>query len=252
MNMQKYTSLRTGIAALCSLLCFFTLQAAAQSGSDHNKVEFFGGYSIASVQPNVKAISEFGMTFSPCSPDATPFLGENFQTSFCKRGLFQGFDTSVTYNVNRYVGIKGNVTGHFRSKPYTDDIAGSLETITRKESVVNYLVGLQVKDNAKKGRIKPFAHALFGAATYNYKATNVAPTAPQDNFEITAKTTAFAMKFGGGIDVRVNRRMDVRLIEFDYNPVLIRDFPLVGDPFGAVQHNKTANNFTFGFGVVFH
>ncbi|MEZ5421989.1 MAG: outer membrane beta-barrel protein [Pyrinomonadaceae bacterium] len=256
MTTKTRTSHATYVLLLLGLLCFCSLEATAQAttkrGDDYNKVEFYGGYSIASVQPNVKEISEFGMTFSPCSPDATPILGQNFQTSFCKRATFNGFDTSLTYNVSRYIGIKGNISGHFKSKPYTDDIAGAAETVTRKEHYINYLVGLQVKDNSRSARFKPFGHFLVGAATYNYKATNDAPTRPSDNFQITAKTTAFAMKFGGGIDVKVHKRIDLRVIEVNYNPVFIRDYSLVGDPYGAIPHTRNANNFTFGFGIVIH
>lgn len=60
------------------------------------------------------------------------------------------------------------------------------------------------------------------------------------------------MKFGGGIDVKVHKQIDLRLIEVNYNPVFIRDYALVGDPYGAIPHTRNANNFTFGFGIVIH
>jgi hypothetical protein len=47
---------------------------------------------------------------------------------------------------------------------------------------------------------------------------------PADNFTTRDKVTSFAMKLGGGIDVRVNRKVDIRLVEFDYNPIFTRDF----------------------------
>jgi hypothetical protein len=61
------------------------------------------------------------------------------------------------------------------------------------------------------------------------------------------------MKLGGGIDVRVHRRIDLRLIEVDYNPIFTRDYIVSGNPF-TVIHTKArrANNLTIGFGIAFH
>ena len=66
--------------------------ALAQSSDDYNKVEFYGGYSRASVQPNIEASTAFVTTFEQCSANATDILGKNFQTSFCHRRGFNGFD----------------------------------------------------------------------------------------------------------------------------------------------------------------
>lgn len=228
--------------------------ASAQSSDDYNKVEFYGGYSRANVQPNTKTINFTGTDLSPCSNEAAVFLGKNFQTSFCQRRGFNGFDTSITYNFTRYLGIKGNVTGHYNSDRFTDNIFGSTETIDTKKRIYNYLVGVQVKDNRKEARFKPFAHALAGAATYNFTGVNTAPDVPLDNYTLRSKNvTSFAMKLGGGIDVRAGRRIDIRLVGVDYNPVFTRDFAFTGGPFPPViQQGKTAHNFTIGFGIAFH
>jgi len=252
MNTRK---LRISGLLLTIFAAIFSSTAIAQNqgnSDDYNKVEGYGGYSLANVQSNVKAIEEFGMTLDPCSAEATPILGPNYQTSFCKRPTFNGFDASVTYNFTRYVGVKGNITGHFRSHPYTDEVAGAPETITKKERITNFLFGVQIKDNSKKTRFKPFFHVLAGAARYKLTATNVAPAAPMDEFKIDLAKTVFAMKVGGGIDVRVNRRVDIRLFEINYNPLFFRNYAVTGDPYGAFQQSRTTNNFTFGFGIAFH
>ena len=66
--------------------------------------------------------------------------------------------------------------------------------------------------------------------------------------------TSFALKLGGGIDLRAGRRIDVRAVEFDYNPVFARDrgFRTLSGPFTFRAAGKTAQNFTVGFGVVIH
>lgn len=56
------------------------------------------------------------------------------------------------------------------------------------------------------------------------------------------------MVFGAGIDVKVSKRVDIRIIQFDYNPIFFReqdfdDFTLAG---------RTQNNFRIGVGIVIH
>ncbi|MGI8656874.1 MAG: outer membrane beta-barrel protein [Pyrinomonadaceae bacterium] len=226
--------------------------ASAQSSDDYNKVEFYGGYSYNRVQPNAEASTAFGTTFAQCSSEATDILGKNFQTSFCHRRGFNGFDTSITYNFNRYFGIKANVTGHSKTDKFVDTFDGTAETLKTTDRVYNFLVGVQVKDNRKEARFKPFAHALFGAARNTFKGVNTSPI-PFDNFTLRSKVTSFAMKLGGGIDVRVHRRIDLRLVEVDYNPIFTRDFDVAGSPFSSItQKSRKANNVTIGFGIIIH
>lgn len=231
-------------------LCAF--QAFAQTSTDYNKVEFYGGYSRASVQPNARSGSAFGSTFAPCSSTATDILGKNFQTFFCQRHGYNGFDTSITYNFSRYLGVKANITRHSTTIPFVDTFDGTAETNTVTERIYNFLGGVQVKDNSKTARFKPFAHALVGAARNARNEVNTSPI-PLDNFTNRSKVTSFAMKLGGGLDVRVHRRIDLRLIEVDYNPIFTRDYDVSGNPFTAIHTNaKRANNITIGFGITFH
>jgi opacity protein-like surface antigen len=226
--------------------------ALAQSSDDYNKVEFYGGYSYNRVQSNAKSSTAFGTTFENCSRAATDIIGRNFQTYFCQRHSFNGFDTSITYNLNRYFGVKANVTGHSKTIPFTDVFDGTAETNTVTERIYNFLGGVQVKNNGRDARLKPFAHVLVGAARNSRREVNTSPI-PLDNFTNRSKVTSFAMKLGGGLDVRLNRRFDVRLIEFDYNPIFTRDYIVSGNPFDAIHvKGRTAHNFTIGFGIAFH
>lgn len=228
-------------------------QGLAQNSNDYNKIEFYGGFSHNRVQPNTETFTAFGSTLEPCSSAATPILGANYQTSFCRRSGFNGFDASITYNFNRYIGIKSNVSGHYISDQFVDTFDGSTETLNRRVRIYNYLIGVQVKDNLKTKRFKPFAHALIGAANYNFRGVNTAPNVPADNYTLRAKVTSLAAKLGGGIDVRVNRRIDLRLVEVDYNPVFTRDYNVTGSPFSAItQKSKTMNNITIGIGIAIH
>jgi hypothetical protein len=224
----------------------------AQGSDDYNKVEFYSGYSHARVQSNVETIVIDGSPLDPCTSDGAAALGSNFQTFFCKRRGFNGFDTSITYNFTRYFGIKGNLTGHYKSDTFVDpDSSGiGIDTINTRERIYNFLVGVQMKDNRKAARFKPFAHALFGAARQTSTEVQLS-TAPDNNSTVRDTVTSFAMKLGGGIDVRVHRRIDIRLFELDYNPIFAGDrspdatFPLA-------LKGRTAHNFTIGFGIAIH
>lgn len=64
-----------------------------------------------------------------------------------------------------------------------------------------FLFGPQFR--VRSGRVTKYAHALFGA----YRAGGGVPG------------THFAMGFGGGVDVRLNRRFSVRALQADFIPV---------------------------------
>jgi hypothetical protein len=82
---------------------------------------------------------------------------------------------------------------------------------------------------------------MGGAGHYRTKVTNVnctnaavtnCPSLAQDFSD-----TGLAGVFGGGLDVRVSNRVDIRAIQVDYNPIRMD---------GSIDHN-----FRFGFGVNF-
>jgi hypothetical protein len=54
-----------------------------------------------------------------------------------------------------------------------------------------------------------------------------------------------------GIDVRIARRVDLRVIEVDYEPIFAKDRNTPVDGFFTQRVNgKTAQNVTFGIGLV--
>jgi opacity protein-like surface antigen len=194
----------------------------AQSTSDYNKVEFFGGFSHNRVDTGID--------------DSDDDLGDIISES---EG-FNGFNASVTGNITRYFGLKADVSGHFKKKDFP--VAG-FGTVSFDSSIFNFLGGVQVKDNSKEARFKPFAHALVGAARVrtevnfsNGFCTAILPSpCPADTSE---SQTGLAGAFGGGLDFRVSDRVDIRAIQLDYNPTRID---------GTTQHN-----FRVGVGIVFH
>lgn len=190
----------------------------AQS-SDYNKVEFYGGYSHNRVDTGI----------DDSDPDLSDIVNE--------REGFHGFNTSVTGNITRYVGLKADLAGHFKK----DDFAFGGSNVNVDSSLFNFLGGVQLKDNAREGTFKPFAQALVGAARARNKATfsgACAAIVPSPCPNFTETDTGWAAAFGGGVDIRLNDRFDIRAVQVDYNPTHV---------FGDTQHN-----FRIGAGIVIH
>ena len=254
--MRKLWLLALLILAACAPASF------AQGSGDYNKVEVYGGYSLGRFKTNVNSASFTSSsgteTFTNlCSSATGDMIGPNFQKFFCQRRNFNGFDASVTYNVSKYIGITGDITGHFKSETFIDKFTppGVTQTILNRERLYNFLGGIRVKNNSRSARIKPFAHALAGVARYTNRQQQTLDLFPQFNFTIDDRVTSFALKLGGGLDIRAGRRVDIRVFEFDYNPVFAgnRQAQSIAGPFNPVTFTgQTSHNYTFGFGIVIH
>ena len=195
--------------------------AAAQD--DYKRFEFFGGYSHNRIDTGI----------GDDDPDLQDIIDE--------REGFHGFNTSVTGNISRYVGLKFDFSGHFKSR--TVPFATIPNAVDIDSRVFNFLGGVQLKDNATESTFKPFAHALVGAAQarnrVNFSESGCIAIFPNPcPADFTDSETGFAGAFGGGIDIRVNNRVDIRAIQFDYNPTRL---------FDSTQHN-----FRIGVGIVIH
>jgi hypothetical protein len=198
--------------------------AAAQNATDYKKTEFYIGYSNGQIE-----------------------RGGSIGNFFNDRSTFHGWEAAGVYNFSRYFGIKADVSGTYRSQDFTSTFAtvpGGAVTVsgTSKNSLYNVLGGIQVKDNSVDKRFKPFAHALIGAAhvrssTSNFTCSPAASCTVLVPPSSDANTdTQFAGAFGGGLDIKINDRFDIRAIQVDYNPVFVSG--------GSV------NNVRIGFGLV--
>jgi hypothetical protein len=152
---------------------------------------------------------------------------------------------SFTYNVRKGIGIKAELNG------YGSNTAGFVipapvvtsrgvipaGTFSASGNLFSYLFGPQFKVNL--GKVSPFAEALWGGAHSNvyanlFKAAGgVASAAPSNN--------AFAMAYGGGIDVSVTKVVSIRPVQVDY----------FMSRFGNVFATRNQNNFRYSAGIVF-
>lgn len=172
----------------------------AQGGNDYNKYDIYVGFSHASV--------DFDADLEG----------------------FNGFEAAATGNISRYIGLKGDYAFHFKSF----DING-VDIEAKTHTLVG---GVQFKDNAKETKVKPFAHVMAGLtharAEFNPVVciAQVGAPCPFNDSE-----TGFSGVFGGGLDFRINDRVDFRAIQIDYNPTRLG--------------NETQHNFRLSVGVVF-
>jgi opacity protein-like surface antigen len=215
--MRKLLFLST-LIALCASLGY---------AQDRPRPEFFVGYSFESMDSGIKSI-DFAGTAIP-------------GTSLEQRYKLNGFNVSGTGYLRKWFGITGDFSAGFERRI---DNFGTLQT--RAEfSVYNITAGPQVKFFSNR-RATPFVHALFGVARRSLKETvDVAAASPITFAEDS--TTSFAMNLGGGIDVRLNDRIDIRVIQVDYNPIFLKSRIVEDVNFPG----RTAQGLRFSIGLVF-
>ena len=147
---------------------------------------------------------------------------QNFIT---EREGFNGVEGFVKGNVSRYVGLVGDYS--FHRKSFGDTVGTTAVDVD--VDLHTLMGGVELKDNDKETKVKPFARGLVGFQ--NARARVSGFTALDDS------ETGFSAAIGGGIDFRVSPRVDIRAIQFDYNPTRLG---------GETQHN-----FRIGVGVIF-
>jgi hypothetical protein len=198
-------------------LLFAALAAAtpAAAQTDERKFEFFGGYSY--LRADTDEVDE-------------PF------TDF--KNIMDGFNVAATGYVSKRVGITGDFSAHFHSIT-NDSVVGEF---TAKTRTYNFTAGPQVRFPGH-GRVTPFLHALAGVA--HNRLTIDAPPPIQFDPTNSLGLTDFTLMLGGGLDVRLGERVSLRLVQFDYNPVFIRERPEVG------IESTRLDNFRVSVGLVF-
>lgn len=148
---------------LIALMALYPLMAMAQ---DTPKAEVFGGYQF----------THFGSSGA----------SENFN----------GWNASVTGNINNVFGVTGDFSGSYKT------ISGvSVKAYT-------YTFGPTISLN-HEGTVNPFVHALFGGA-------HLSGSVSSGGFSGSTSTNGFTMAMGGGVDAKLAPHFAVRLIQADW------------------------------------
>ncbi len=200
-------------ALLCMLILTFGLAAWAQ---EHPKVELAIDYSFVRYNPD------------------TAFINDSHNLN--------GAGGSFTFNFNRFFGIKAELFGYGASTttfviPVGNPIVPAGGTFAVSGNMFTYLFGPQFKYRTK--RFQPYFHALWGGAYSNvyanlFQSANIAGA--------TADKTAFAMSYGGGIDIPVTKSIAIRPVQLDY--LMTR--------FSNVLDTTNQNNLRYAAGVTFY
>jgi opacity protein-like surface antigen len=218
-----------------------TVPAAPSPSDEYKKWEFFGGYS---------ALNFDNLGGDTDNANVNDVLGE--------KNTLRGFNLSITRNFHKYFGVKFDYSLYLREDNFSRPAgSGTIDT-----TVQNFLGGIQIKNNLEDGpRFKPFAHALFGFANQKIDVDSPQLPAVLGISDFSVNETSFAMAFGGGIDIRLNKRIDIRAGQIDWNIITRGDqqtgivlvpTPLqtVGSPF--IIPGTRQDNLRLSVGIVIH
>ncbi len=125
-----------------------------------------------------------------------------------------GLHTSLTYFLNDWFAVEGNVVAAFGTKVFADDTSKYLL----------YTGGGRIAWRDPKKKFEPWMHALVGGL-------HMIPQTAHSG------KNGFALQAGGGVDLRFNARLSFR-VEGDY--VL------------SHLYSESQNSFQFGGGAVIH
>lgn len=240
------------------LTTLFTIACVSQAaGQTAPKWDFNVGLSHALQKSNSGSlsVSEGGDTFTiqPCTAEGADDLGPNLNRIFCNRRDFRGFNLGAKYNLSPTLGIRTDFSTYTRNDRSVDSFGSGADAHTDTNSIHERTYVLMIGPEVRRefGSWRPFAHALAGVARQT--STDVQTSTGAFDFTIHDRTTSLALKIGGGIDVRLSPRIDLRIIEVDYEPIFAKDRNTpVSALFDQRVKGKTAQNVTLSVGIVWH
>ncbi len=142
---------------------------------------------------------------------------------------YAGWDTEFQVNVNKVLGLTADFGGNY----------GRLLPDTPTKHIYTYAFGPTFSFRGEHAVV--FAHTLFGANTTNIITAQ--------GIGSTASDTAFAMAFGGGLDVKLSRVLALRLGQLDWLYTR-HDLSLVR--VNGLQLKDHQNNIRYAGGIVFN
>lgn len=120
-----------------------------------------------------------------------------------------GWDGQGTFNFNRYLGLTADISGNYRN---IASLPVPLVSAGVNQHLYTFLFGPTVTGNL--GRASVFGHALFGAARASSSAGISLPFIGGVSTGVSS-ASAFAMAFGGGLDINLGRHFALRAAQLD-------------------------------------
>ncbi|HKN36098.1 MAG TPA: hypothetical protein VJX16_22890 [Terriglobales bacterium] len=121
-----------------------------------------------------------------------------------------GWEGQGTFNLTRFLGITADVSGNSRNL-LSLPVPLIAPSVTQNFS--EYLFGPTVSTGF--GRSAVFAHALFGVVRSSLDAGVSVPVVGGISAPVTS-ASAFAMAFGGGLDLGLSKHIALRVAQVDY------------------------------------
>jgi Outer membrane protein beta-barrel domain/PDZ domain len=160
---------------LFSILAIVFCLSGPAFAQEAPRVEIFGGYSY--------------LNFDFSTPSNGVLDRENFN----------GWEASATFNVNRWFGLEGDFSGHYKGDCL------SVPGLTCKD--YSFMGGPRFA--YRRGRTTVFAHGLFGA-------DHGSGTLTISGVSASLSDTPFALAAGGGFDYVATQHISIRIGQVDY------------------------------------
>lgn len=181
-------------------------------------------------------------------PKADLFFGYSFVRANSARSIpaftMNGGLGTFGYNFNNHIGLEAEIGGYHN---------GNINGIMFDTTIMPYLFGPRFSYGRSK-KFDPYVHFLFGATHLTTSVpVTLTPTPTSTATETTTRLKAaqdnFTMAIGGGIDLKLNKAVTLRPIQFDYFMTRLEDFGQLGPSQNRNQHNlRYAAGLMFTFG----
>jgi hypothetical protein len=179
-----------------ALLCLPLFSRAQETSRVPARGNIFGGYSLlhtsnslgSSLGSNLGGLGSFGS-----------FGGNNFN----------GWDGQGTFNFARHFGVTADFSGNSKQLAGFSALGFS---VGARQHMYNFLFGPTVSTSFGKSSV--FGHALFGMAHSSLSAGASLPIVGGISAPLSSGN-AFAMAFGGGVDIGITRNFAIRAAQID-------------------------------------
>jgi hypothetical protein len=156
---------------------------------------------------------------------------------------FSGWDTQGTFNFTRNFGITADVSGDSRQLAGISLLGFSAGT---HQHLYNFLFGPTA--TAYFGKSSVFGHALFGVAHSNLAAGVSVPILGGLSAPLNSGN-AFAMAFGGGVDIGLSKHFAIRAAQVDFIRTNFNSVDALASGLSTGTGNNQ-NSFRYSGGVV--
>ncbi len=162
------------------------------------------------------------------------YLHGQINSGLPSRRPHHGASLSYVSNLSRFSGLKLEASSMVDHHTHSG--------FTYRHQPLWLLFGTQIKDNRSSSRLKPFLHLMGGAARFaastNPSACAAALGLPSCPARFHSRRWSAVNMIGGGLDLKLSLRVDLRLLQIDYAPL--------------ARYGQTFHSVRFGFGATFH